>query len=276
MHVNDLTAELHDLYADASKHAIYQNIPDFVADELGYSERIDEGWRSDRPRLAYLLTQRTPRPGETWLDFGANTGFFALSLAHAFKHTSFVAVEANTNHARFMERVARYFQMGNVHVIQRAIGLREIATLPHSDFMLHLNVLHHAGHDFDADLVAARADFGVYAERYLAALRDVTGGMLFQMGSNWGGDKAEPLVGAHDDAEKLRLFAAWLQSAGWTPQAVAYPRKDPGGQIGYHNIDAEACRRLVQGNEAGPGTSAWPLLDTFPGEFYRRPLFGCS
>ena len=95
--------ELKILYADASKHSAYQNIPDFVSAELGYVETIDEGWRGDRSRLAFLNTKRQPAPGERWMDFGANTGFFVLSLAKDHPQTMFIAVEANPNHARFIE-----------------------------------------------------------------------------------------------------------------------------------------------------------------------------
>src|SRR5690606_37727965 len=152
------------LYADSSKHSVYQNVPDFVSAELGYTEAIDEGWRGDRQRLAFLAECRTPADGETWLDFGANTGFFTLSLAHEFPQTAFLAVEANPNHARFIEKVANYFEMRNVEVIQQAVGLRELPALPGTDFMLHLNVLHHAGHDFDKELVPSLSDFPAYAK----------------------------------------------------------------------------------------------------------------
>ncbi|HEY3519661.1 MAG TPA: hypothetical protein VGK80_01315 [Rhodanobacteraceae bacterium] len=266
--MNELKAELQRLYADSSKHSVYQNVPDFVSAELGYTESIDEGWRSDRPRLAFLLGCRTPADGETWLDFGANTGFFALSLAHRFPQTSFLAVEANPNHAHFIEHVASYFEMPNVEVIQRAVGLRELPTLPHSDFMLHLNVLHHAGHDFDAELVPERSGFAGYARRYLSSLREITGEMLFQMGSNWGGDRNQPLVDVRADAEKLETFTAWLRDSGWNLRATAYAHHREDERIEYSRIDGHAGR-------PGETVGSWAFLDRFPGEFYRRPLFFC-
>src|SRR3546814_17975815 len=81
--MNGLEAELKRLYSDRSKHSVYQNIPDFVTAELGYTESVDESWRGDRQRLTFLTKCRTPTHGEKWLDFGANTGFFTLSLAYA-------------------------------------------------------------------------------------------------------------------------------------------------------------------------------------------------
>src|SRR6266496_1777913 len=91
--------ELKALYGDASKHSAYQSIPDFVSAALGYSEVIDEGWRGDKPRLAYLLRTRQPADGELWGDFGANTGFFTLSLAYRYPNVRFAAIEAHPNHA---------------------------------------------------------------------------------------------------------------------------------------------------------------------------------
>lgn len=268
--MNELKSELQRLYADFSKHSVYQNVPDFVSAELGYTEAIDEGWRGDRPRLAFLDECRTPARGETWLDFGANTGFFVLSLAHRCPQTFFIAVEVNPSHARFIERVADYFEMRNVEVIQRAVGLRELPRLPRSDFMLHLNVLHHAGHDFDAELVTERSGFAEYTRRYLASLREVTDAMLFQMGSNWGGDRNQPLVDGRADAEKLVTFSAWLLNSGWTPLAIAYAHRRENGRIEYNRLDERAA------GQSGEERYSWAFLDRFPGEFYRRPLFVCD
>ena len=277
--MNPLKAELHKLYSDASKHSVYQNVPDFVSAELGYTETIDEAWRSDRPRLAYLTTHRIPKAGERWLDFGANTGFFTLSLAKQYPDAFFTAVEANPNHAQFIERVARYFGMENVEVIHHAVGLQDLRELPHSDFLLHLNVLHHAGHDFDASAVPDKEAFPKYAQQYLTSLRARTHGMFFQMGSNWGGDKGQPLVGMHEDLEKLRAFSHWLHSGGWRLQAVSYPGRDEKHKIVYNTLPDKARAEITQINRSDDfyeETLQRIDLNQFQGEFYRIPLFLCK
>lgn len=277
--MNELRAELQKLYSDATKHSVYQNIPDFVSSELGYSEVIDETWRGDRPRLAYLKNTRPPLPNEMWVDFGANTGFFTLSLAREFPRSSFTAVEANPNHARFIELVARYFALENVEVIQQAVGLEQLDQLPQSHFMLHLNVLHHAGHDFDAHLVPNIDDFHEYARRYLELLRHRTSGMLFQVGSNWGGDKARPLAVMRDDPRKLKIFAGWLLGAGWDLHEIAYPHHDDSNGVLYDKLSEDACRAAGHNHQdnqlIGAAIQAFDL-DSFRGEFYRRPLFLCG
>jgi hypothetical protein len=278
--VSELKAELQTLYADASKHSVYQNIPDFVSAELGYSEAIDESWRGDRPRLAYMTSSRTPKAGERWVDFGANTGFFTLSLARRFPEATFIAVEANGNHARFISRVAEYFGMSNVEVVHRAIGLTDLHELPVSDCLLHLNVLHHAGHDFDGSLVRSIDRFGHYAQSYLELLRKRTGTMFFQMGSNWGGDKLQPLVGVRDDLRKLEVFAGWLQAAGWHLDRIAYATRDADTRVHFENLSASTFGQLGGASPRDDAALQQELdrfkLDDFPGEFYRRPLFSCT
>ncbi|HET6914356.1 MAG TPA: class I SAM-dependent methyltransferase [Rhodanobacteraceae bacterium] len=278
--MSELKSELQKLYADASKHSVYQNVPDFVSAELGYTETIDENWRGDRPRLAYMVESRTPAAGESWLDFGANTGFFTLSLAHQFPQTTFVAVEANANHARFISRVAQYFGMSNVEVIHRAVGLADLHELPHSDCLLHLNVLHHAGHDFDAGLVPTTSEFDDYARRYFELLRERADAMFFQMGSNWGGDKRQPLVGVREDVQKLQVFSGWLRSAGWRVNDVAYAMRGADTRVHFEDLPASALRHLDGEGSMERAALQKELdrfqLDDFPGEFYRRPLFSCA
>lgn len=251
---NDLKAELQRLYADSSRHSMYQHVPDFVSTELDYTESIDEGWRGDRARLAFLLETRVPEKGETWVDFGANTGFFSLSLAHDHPHTSFVAIEANANHARFIERIAQHFGMRNVEVIRRAVGLRELGTLPHADCLLHLNVLHHAGHDFDADLVPDKRRFASYAQDYFARLADRADTLLFQLGFNWQGDVHRGLFPNGTKREVID-FVTRATGAHWRIARVGVAER-PAGGIRYADVDAANVER-----------------DDALGEFLNRPLF---
>jgi hypothetical protein len=272
-----LTDELRSLYADASKHSQYQSLPAFVSEVIGYQEVIDQGWRGDASRLDYIRSRRLPASGEHWADFGANTGYFTLSLAKEHPETHFTAIEANDNHARFIRRIAEAFKMTNVTVQSAALGLNDLGSVPSVDVLLHLNVIHHAGHDFDQAHVPTIAAFDAYAVRYLRALRARAQEMVFQMGSNWGGDKALPLVPVSADTEKLNLMAGYLVNAGWELESIAYPRKDPGGVV-YHSVDA-TIPTLLQAPQRDKSSLASQLgdlnLDTFPGEFYRRPLFQC-
>ncbi|HEY4292530.1 hypothetical protein [Luteibacter sp.] len=275
--IKPLAHELHDLYADASKHSQYQSLPVFVAEAIGYQETIDQGWRGDTPRFNYIRSRRAPAPGEHWADFGANTGYFTLSLARDHPETQFTAIEANRNHANFITRIAEAFELKNVSVLADAVGLRGIPSLPRVDVMLHLNVIHHAGHDFDREEVPTLDNFGSYAVEYLKALRGCAAEVFFQMGSNWGGDKSMPLVPVTADVEKLALMAGYLVDSDWAIESVAYPERTDAG-VAYSAIDHRIPQQLNARSidlELLSGQLAELDLNKFPGEFYRRPLFHC-
>lgn len=88
---------------------------------LGYQEFIDESWRGDTARYAYLLRQLDLRPQTTVADIGANTGFFVLSLAHQAPDCRFIAYESHPNHVDFIRLVAEA-DLSNVAVEEKPVG----------------------------------------------------------------------------------------------------------------------------------------------------------
>lgn len=273
-----LKQELAALYNDLSRHSVYQSVPDFVASATGYQVAINEEWRGDRVRWRYLAERLSSPALVRWCDVGANTGFFSLTLAHDHPSREVLAVEANPNHARFIERIRDAFALRNLAVSQQAVDIDGIEKLGEHDVLLHLNVLHHAGMDFDRLRVTGPGDFAPYARDYLAGLRAAARVLVFHMGSNLWGDKSRPLVGATEDEAKLRLFAGWLTAAGWRIRDVAYAARPSSGDIHYRPLPAKAVSALGRGLEAAVVRDALGefSLDRHVGEFYRRPLFICT
>ena len=271
-----LKSKLAGLYADLSKHSSYQSIPDFVASVLGYQVQINEDWRGDRVRLDYILSRLPDPANRLWGDFGANTGFFSLSIARAWPEREVLAIEANPNHADFIRRVGDAFDVRNLQVIGRPIAIDELETIPRRDVLLHLNVLHHAGSDFDQGRVTGPDDFLHYAREYLQRLRASTRVLVFQVGTNLWGDKAKPIIDFRDDAGKLAMLSDLLTASGWQIDDVAYPTRQGSGRIHYQPLPGTG--QLAKPGE--PGTIASALesfaLDDHIGEFYRRPLFFCT
>ncbi len=275
-----LKARLQALYNDDTKHANYQNIPAFVRDAMGYREQIDEAWRGDTARYRLILDEQPIAAGQVIGDVGANTGFFTLSLAHTYSATQFVAYETNPNHADFVHLIADAFAMTNVSVEQLAVDLAGIDRLPQHDSLLHLNVLHHAGHDFDRALVSNVGEFAGYAVAYLSKLRRATANLVFQMGSNWGGDKATPIVPVRDDCGKIMLTQRLFREAGWRVTNIALATH-AGDEIVYRCLPAELLSLIEQNSAAAELAELTACvaqfdLDRFPGEFYRRPIFFCQ
>ena len=275
-----LKDRLQALYHDDTKHANYQNIPAFVRDAMGYSESIDEGWRGDTARYRLILDELQIGSNQVIGDVGANTGFFTLSLAHANPQSRFVAYETNANHVDFVRLIADAFEMTNVTVLPTAVDLAGIDRLSQHDVLLHLNVLHHAGHDFDRALVDSTDGFFDYAVDYLRRLRHKTAALVFQMGSNWGGDKATPIVPVRDDCGKIMLTQRLFAEAGWRVTSIAMATHQEDAVV-YRRLPAELLE-VIERNSAATEIPQLTTfvddldLDRFPGEFYRRPIFFCQ
>jgi hypothetical protein len=272
---------LQELYHDASKHSSYQNVPEFVSRELGYTETIDEEWRGDTARYGYILEELKLSPGAVLGDVGANTGFFTLSLGHSFKDSSIIAYESNTNHVEYMQLIAEYFGLDNIHIEKLLIDLDGLDRLRCHDVILHLNVLHHAGHDFDCNLVHTVKDFETYALEYLTKLNAKASRLFFQMGSNWGGNRVTPIIPKENDYGKVILISRLLLGGGWKIIKIALATKDPAGTTVYRNLPVDVVDMIRDGvsPERVPQLENCIRefgLDQFKGEFYRRPIFVCD
>ncbi len=152
MPVGNLKERLANLYKDHSKHSNYQNIPEFVKESIGYSETINEEWRGDTARYKYIIDVVRNLKPKSVCDVGANTGLFSLSLAHQFPDVKVTAFEGNEIHVEFMTLVKEAFSLENIEIKNLYVDYEGIQYLGRYDMMLNLNVLHHAGVDFDKDI----------------------------------------------------------------------------------------------------------------------------
>lgn len=271
-----LKEKLEALYNDGSKHSRYQNIPEFVRNELGYTETIDENWRGDTARFTYLTETLQFGEGKSIGEIGANTGFFTLSLAHANPASTFYAYEINPTHAAFIQDIGESFQMKNLVVKAQGVDMEGIALMETHDILLNYNVLHHAGVDFDSDKLASVEDYEAYATEYLKRMSSKTKKMVFQIGSNWGGNKLKPIIPLSDDAEKVAFNARLFKNSGWNILDISLHTR-MNGTLAYRAVSAEI---LDQINRCPIGEEKKLIeklvdLSEFPSfsEFYRRPIF---
>lgn len=268
--------QLRALYFDGTKHAVYQRLPDFVAEELGVDMPVDETWRGVSARYRNLLdTLDFGRIGSVG-DVGANTGFFSLSLAHRFPGTKFIAYEVNPDFCTFINIVSEHFRLGNLETRELLIDLSGLGRLEFHDVLLAFNVLHHAGVDFDCGAVDLPA-FASYARRFLAGLRARCRVLVFQMGFNWGGDKKHPIVSLDDDAGKVVYVASAVRESGWEIDSVYAVCRE--GVYDCIPLPHELVRKL----NAEPASARSSLTEYVSGcrmatfsEFYRRPIFYCN
>ncbi len=272
---SSLQEELANLYYDRSKHSVYQTLPKFVEEALGFNFSIDQQWRGDEVRMAYL-SDLIDWSDKRVVDIGANTGYFSLNLA---RHHGCRAIcyESNARHCRLIERIADYFAMQDICVVERSVGIREVGSMVEADVALLLNVLHHVGHDFDQTRVNSPSEVENYCIEYLARLRTRVSTLVLQMGYNWGGNKTTPIIAVSDTRKFFDYQRRILSLAGWRIARGGMAFRDAAG-ISYRDLDLSALTgdsaaalrigaesRLVQNLSVQEGMS----------EFYRRPLLLC-
>lgn len=263
---------LQKLYAETSKHGQYQTLPPRLAELLGMQFEVNEEWRGDRPRYPLIREYVQKSDCRTLLDVGANTGFFALSLAGDVPGLKVTACELNKTHARIIELLA---EVGGyeVPVTDQPADAAHVDRFGQFDCALHLNILHHAGHDFDAALVPDRGAFRAYAIDYLKRFRATADRMVYQMGYNWKGDKTLPLVERDDQAGKVRFTLDLLGSAGWEVEGVAFARKG----TNEHPVELDLFT-LNELPSSDAELQAWlkeRYAEAIWSEFYQRPLWFC-
>ncbi len=280
-HRNKLKNILHFLYEDGSKHSNYQNIPIFVQKELNYKELINEKWRGDTARYKFIKDNLYLKDGYIVGDLGANIGFFSLSLAKEYPQVKFVAYEANQKHCQFIEEIKSYFKISNIFVENISINSTNIGSLPKHDVMFHLNVLHHAGFDFDNGVINNIREFSSYAISHLTTLLKAKNNKIyFQIGSNWGGNKDKPIVNTNDDISKVLYISNLCTKSGWTINKISFPTINKYGEIYYRDLKKEIITKINRNSEFDNFDLIKELntelifynLNQFPGEFYRRPF----
>jgi len=270
-----LVERLRRLYHDQSKHSIYQSVPAFVARALGYQEEIHSLWRSDAPRYDYLAARLDLPAGASVADIGANTGFFTLNLAQARPGWRIAAYELNPRHAEFIRLTAEAFGLSGVEVRVQSCDLAGLERLSVFDAVLLLNVVHHAGFDFDPTVPDDNVAFTDYAVAYLRRLRAHGRRLVFQIGSNRGGDKSRPLFPRDDDRTRLAWTAQLLHAAGWRIDHLGYAQLDEAGAVVFRDAPDEIVFAARAARVEGAAVDAFLRdlrLGRFPGEFHRRPL----
>lgn len=272
--INEVRKILEELYGRSSKHASYQSLPDWLAEMLDLQFEINEEWRGDRPRYPLMLQFIKENGAKSLIDFGANTGFFSLSLGHDLPDVQVTACEITPTHAGIIRLLAELGKLPNLSVREEPLDMAHMADFGKHDVALHLNILHHAGHDFDRDLVPDRAAFQPYAINYLREFRQTAKRMIFQMGYDWGGNKALPLVSRDDQAGKVEYTWHILDAAGWHVEYLGLARRE-GGMDGPTLIEAFPPDALPRSTNDLDRWLNDRYGDTLWSTFYQRPIWFC-
>ncbi len=208
-----------DLINADGKHASYQELPAILRNS--YGDLLKEmNWipsRLDIPRLKWVIDSLNAKKINKIVDIGANTGFFSFELMKAFGATC-TAYEPHAPHAKAMGVIKEICNTSDsdLKIENSGVSLNDIENLDGGDLLIFLNVLHHAGDDFDRDKVGALSEWSKYSVNYLNGLSCKFDYMFFQLGNAWKGSSSKIFKDKIFFAETKKM----LEESGWIIESV--------------------------------------------------------
>jgi hypothetical protein len=263
------------LLQEGSKHGSYQMLPPCVASlEEGLPRSSGTSRWDDRRYEWFERAMDLPLADRTVLDIGANIGYFSLRLAGEHS-ASVLSYEPHAPHARAIAFLRGFCGLDpdRVRIEPRGVGLRDIPSLPKASLIVLLNVLQHAGQDFDADLVPSIAHWRRYAVEYLHALRGRAPRLFFQLGYTWLGSRGKLCK----DADIIDFTLSLVTEAGWRVGRCGLIRRLRDRPV-YEDcpVSAGSANRALLRGRAAPIRSVWRRFWPQRANRYRfaqRPLW---
>jgi hypothetical protein len=242
--------ELKSLYAAQSKHSNYQVLPSILKD-LIHPEDLTTVSRSELERWKFI-NDHVVFQGKNVVDIGANSGFFSLE-SYSAGAASVMAIEGNREHSGFIKRVSELLDLKGVKSQNSYVDFLSKESIPTSDILILLNVLHHLGDDFgDLSLDKDKA-VDLMKESLRNAYRS-TSILIFQLGFNWKGNRTLGLFKYGLKTEIIQFVKESLDSENYEMLIGIASYNDDG--IVYSFQDEKNLARF----------------DSL-GEFLNRPLF---
>jgi hypothetical protein len=166
-------------------------------------------------RLAAVCAVLRGRNLGTLVDLGGHSGFFSMSLIDAGMADGAIVYDTNRDALSAGRTAAEQLNIATIEFVEQRIDFQFLKELPAADTILCLNLLHHAGTLFDADIVS-RDGWEKYAEAWLEELGRKANTLILSLAfkrttkpPHW--SVARPL--------RPLAFAQMAERAGWS---VAY------------------------------------------------------
>lgn len=267
--------ELKELLITKSKHGNYEMLPPallkFDPSLSSYSNSV----RLDQQRYDWF-SNKINFEGRNLLDIGANIGYFSLRLATEHNATV-TAYEPFKPHSQCIELSKKILNLTDdqFKVVNEGVSFDRISTLKKVDIILFLNVLQHAGEDYDREYVHDLTEWREYAVQYLNKLKEVGEYLVFQTGYTWLGHEDKLCK----DKEILDYTIKILSDSGWSIISCGIIADASNPTYIDHKINESQINPL-------PLTSKWDSMNLslkkrilgykYDYRFMQRPIFICK
>jgi hypothetical protein len=146
------------------------------------------------------------------IDLGGNSGYFCLSLIDAGNISNATVYDLSEEALSAGRSMAELMRLSDkVSFVNKQISLDNVSTLPHVDTILCLNLLHHAGAEFDVERVQ-RDGWELYITTFLTVLHDKASSFLV-VGTKF--EVNRPRFWHTPQPERPRRFSQLAKKAGW-------------------------------------------------------------
>ena len=183
-----------------SRHSDYQDFSE-------YTKNSNKKINLDKLRFEWvekLLNHKDKISKMT--DIGSNLGYMCIKFNEKFgvKCLGYEYEKPTYNKAKKIIN-----NKSNIKYLNRGLKISTIKFLDKTDLIVHLNVLHHAGHMYDKKLINNSKDWVKYSTRYLKILSKKSKYLLFQTGNvNYGKNY-------FSNEETFTLLPKILKNANW-------------------------------------------------------------
>jgi hypothetical protein len=205
-------------------------------------------------------------------DIGSNLGYMCLKFNEHFKTQS---VGYEYEKPTFIKANKIKNKIKDVKYINKGLNISNLSKIKKTDLLVHLNVLHHAGHMYDKKLIKSKNDWTKYSIKYLNLLTKKSKYLFFQTGNvNFNKNYFE-------NNETFNILPLILKQAGWKIIKIGnidFSKK----KIGYKSFDPRdinkipiiECKREKKTNKV-IYTRGKKILLKYESGFLQRPLFWC-
>tara|TARA_B100000768_G_scaffold160613_1_gene160267 strand:- start:288 stop:1067 length:780 start_codon:yes stop_codon:yes gene_type:complete len=205
-------------------------------------------------------------------DIGSNLGYICLKFNECFGTQS---VGYEYEKPTFLKANKIKSNKKNIKYINKGLNINNLSNIEKTDLLVHLNVLHHAGHMYDKKLIRSKKDWIKYSIKYLNLLTKKSKYLFFQTGNvNFNKNYFE-------NNETFKILPLILKQAGWKVIKVGnidFSKK----KISYKTFnlrDVEKipnveCKRDKKTNKV-IYTRGKKTLFKYQSGFLQRPLFWC-
>jgi len=228
----------------------------------------------DEPRFNWII-QNVDVAGKRVFDLGASLGYFSLRLASEYDAHVY-ACEPISVYADLIQMFTKICRLEDrLQVKKNSITIDDLDSLPETDLFLHLNILHHAGVQYDQHRVNSIEDWRKYSQDYLQKLSEKTNVLLIQFANVWN----DTVI--FDSSETVPFTKELLSDSGWRVHTIgAISDFD---SLTYETFAASDCDCIVR--VAIMRNKETNLVDytiegkhvaSFPTGLAQRPLWLCQ